>query len=295
LREGPEKSAQDFELICTNTLIGLNEKRRSEQNGGMASRYLAAAICVVVAGCVAISTDEQINYGLNHYDMGLYNRAIPPLMSAAESLEGKNPPDPRLVDVLIALGVMAQGTGRGDLAGDFYPRALRVAEMLKPADSVRLRNSLVHLGTFYIDDRPSDAVVLLERAEKLSGTIDDQVIHAIDLDNLAQAHQSLKQYPQAIALSTEALRVVEQHPQQRYAARTKGVILHSLAMSYSDTGDVTQAETLFNQSLLVLRSAPDEVEAWRLKAVTTHYAQLLRRTGRALQADELERQIEGQK
>jgi tetratricopeptide (TPR) repeat protein len=253
------------------------------------------AACLVVAGCVAISTDEQVNYGLNHYNMGLYNRAIPPLMSAAESLEGKSPRDPRLVDVLIALGVMAQGTSRNDLAGDFYPRALKAAEMLEPPDNVRLRNSLVHLGTFYIEDRPSDAIALLERAEALSRGIDDKVIHAIDLDNLAQAYQSLKQYPKAIALSTEALGVVEQNPQQRYAARTKGVILHTLAMSYSDAGDVKQAEAFFKQSLSVLRSARDDVEAWRLKTVISHYAQLLRRTGRTQEADELERQIEGQK
>ena len=259
-----------------------------------ASRYLTAAF-VIVAGCVAISTEDQINYGLNHYKMGLYNRAIPPLMSAAESMEGKDPPDPRLVDVLIALGVMAQGTGRRDLAADFYPRALKAAETLSPPDTVRVRNSLVHLGTFYIEGRPSDAVALLERAEKLSRGIDEQVIHAIDLDNLAQAHQALRQYPRAIALSMEALRVVEQHPQQRYATRTKGVILHSLAMSYSDAGDAKRAEALFKQSLSVLRSAPNEVEAWRLKTVTTDYAQLLRRTGRAQEADELERQNEGQK
>jgi tetratricopeptide (TPR) repeat protein len=261
----------------------------------MASRYLAMPLCVVIASCVAISTDEQINYGLSHYNMGLYNRAIPPLRSAADSLEGKNPPDPRLVDVLIALGVMAQGTGREDLAGGFYPRALKAAEALKPADTVRLRNSLVHLGTFYIEDRPFDAVVLLERAEKLSRTNDDRVVHAIDLDNLAQAHQSLKQYPQAIALSIEALHIVEQNPQQKYAARTKGVVLYSLALSYSEIGDVKRAEALFKQSLAILRSAPDEVEAWRLRTVTTNYAQLLRRSGRALEADELERRSEGQK
>jgi tetratricopeptide (TPR) repeat protein len=258
------------------------------------SRYLAA-VCIFAAGCVAVSTEDQINYGLNHYNMGLYNRAIPPLMSAAESLEGKNPPDPRLVDVLVALGVMAQGTNRRDLAADFYPRALKAAEALKPPDAIRLRNSLVHLGTFYIEGRPSDAVVLLERAEKLSRGIDDQVIHAIDLDNLAQAHQALKQYPQAIALSTEALRIVEQNPQKQYATRTKGIVLHSLAMSYDESGDVKQADVLYKQSLSVLRSAPNEVEAWRLKTVTADYAQLLRRTGRAHEADELEREVAGQK
>ena len=259
----------------------------------MAPRYLAAVVCVVATGC-AMNTDQQIAYGLNHYNMGLYNQAIPPLMSAADSLEGKAPPDPRLVDVLVALGVMAQGTGRGDLAKDFYPRALKAAEALKPADTVRLRNSLVHLGTLYIEDRPSDAVVLLERAEKLSRGMDDQVIHAIDLDNLAQVHQSLKEYPRAIALSTEALRVVEQNPQQKYAGRTKGVILYSLALSYRDMGDVKQAEALFKQSLSVLRAAPD-VEAWRIKTVITNYAQLLRRTGRGQEAAQLERQIESTK
>ena len=77
-------------------------------------RHAFASIYFValLSGCVTLSTERQINYGLNHYEMGLFNHAIPPLVSAAESLEKKSPPDPRLVEVLIALGEMAAGTKR---------------------------------------------------------------------------------------------------------------------------------------------------------------------------------------
>ena len=86
---------------------------------------LAAAL---LGGCA--STDQQVNYGLNHFRMGLYNQAIPPLRSAADTLERKSPPDPRLPEIFIALGEMAADTTRPDLAEGFYKKALKAADEL---------------------------------------------------------------------------------------------------------------------------------------------------------------------
>src|SRR6185369_7189916 len=88
---------------------------------------LLALSFLAICGCHYFSTEDQINYGLNHYKMGAYGEAIPALISAARSLEKENPPDPRLVDVLLALGSMAESERRDDLAADFYPRALKAA------------------------------------------------------------------------------------------------------------------------------------------------------------------------
>jgi hypothetical protein len=111
----------------------------------------------LVAGCLASSTEQQINYGLNHYEMGLWGPAtIRPLVSAANSLETANPPDPRLSRILLALGTTAESHIRDDLAADFFRRALKTAEALRPVDEAQPRNALVDLGLFYTRKRSGD-------------------------------------------------------------------------------------------------------------------------------------------
>ena len=138
-------------------------------DGKSAARAALFICAAALAGCAYTSTEQQINYGLNHYRMGLYDQAITPLVSAAESMEKQSPPDARLVDVLLALGDMAQAKDRKDLAAGFYPRALKAAEAVTPADNTRLRNALVGTGLFYTyNGRPRDALPLLEQAGVLS-------------------------------------------------------------------------------------------------------------------------------
>jgi tetratricopeptide (TPR) repeat protein len=253
---------------------------------------ICACFMGLLTGCVTLSTERQINYGLNHYQMGLYSQAIPPLITAADSLEKETPPDPRLVEVLIALGEMAKSNKRKDLAADFFPRALKAAEALKPQDSVRLRNSLVHLGGFYLADRPVEAIPLYERAEVISRTFDDQVLHAIDLDNLALAYHGTKDFVHASSLSLKALDTLSSVSAGKLLTRTRGVALHNLAYIYMDMARYDDAETRFKESLTALRSTPAEVEPWRIKAVIMSYSSLLRRTGRAQEAINLEKTIE---
>lgn len=256
-------------------------------------RHAFASIYFValLSGCVILSTERQINYGLNHYKMGLFNHAIPPLVSAAESLEKKSPPDPRLVEVLIALGEMAASTKRNDLAADFFPRALKAAEALKPQDNVRLRNSLVHLGNFYLAGRAAEAVPLLTRAEVISRTLEDQVLHAIDQDNLALAYQGTKDYARANALSLQALETLKNVKTGNLVPRTKGIILYNLGYSHMETGRYKEAEAHFKESLALLQSDPAGVESWRVKTVIKAKADLFRRTGRNKEADDLEKQV----
>jgi len=257
--------------------------------GALVAKVLAAFVTVSLSGCLYFSTERQINYGLNHYEMGLYDLAIPPLMTAAESLESKSPPDPRLVEVLIALGTMATSKERKDLVADFFPRALKAAEALSPVDNKRLRNALVNLGMFYAhNERPREAVPLLKRAAIISNGFDDQVFHAIDLDNIAFAYQRFGKYVEASEYSLKALAVIEPLTAGKYLVRTKGVILNNLAASYVELARYAEAEARFKQSLAVLQSAPAEGEPWRLETARKSYADLLRRTGRSKEADELE-------
>ena len=266
----------------------------------MAPRALVATVfvlCITASlnGCQYFSTEYQINYGLNHYEMGLYDLAIPPLTIAAKSLEGKIPPDPRLVEVLVALGTMAMNTERKDLASDFFLQALKAAEALTPADSNRIRNALVNLGMFYAyNKRSREAVPLLKRATTISVGFDEQVYYAIDLDNIAFTHQRLGEYAEASEYGLKALTVIEHVTAGKYIFRTKGVILHNLASAYVELSRYVEAEANFKKSLAVLQSAPAEVEPWRIEMTRKSYADLLHRTGRSKEAEEMATQSKGE-
>lgn len=245
------------------------------------------AVVLGLAGCHYVSTESQINYGLNHYEMGLYGQAIPALMSAAKSLEKQNPPTPRLVEALIALGDMAQGEKRDDLAADFYPRALKAAEALQPPDSTRLRNALVHTGQFYsFHDRAKDAVPLLQRAADISAKFEDREFHAIDLDNIASAYQNLKQYDKCIELQLKSLQLANKLPKEKFL--TKGTILHNLGRSHMDLGQYKEAEEYLKEALAVLSAGGREAEPWRVRTARKSYSELLRKMGRNEEAEKLQ-------
>jgi tetratricopeptide (TPR) repeat protein len=263
--------------------------------GALGSTILIVCITASLSGCLYFSTEYQITYGLNHYEMGLYDLAIPPLVTAAKSLEGKTPPDSRLVEVFIALGTMAMRTEHKDLAVDFFPKALKVAEALNPADSRRLRNALVNLGMFYAEnERPREAIPLLKRAATISIGLDGQVYYAIDLDNIGFAHQRLGEYAEASEYSLKALDVIEHVTTGNYIARTKGVILHNLASAFVELNRYVEAEANFKKSLAVLQSAPAEVEPWRLEMTKKSYADFLHRIGRLKEAEEIGAQPKGE-
>jgi hypothetical protein len=69
--------------------------------GALVTTTLVVCITASLSGCQYFSTEYQINYGLNHYEMGLYDLAIPPLMTAAKSLEGKSRPIPAWLRYLL--------------------------------------------------------------------------------------------------------------------------------------------------------------------------------------------------
>jgi tetratricopeptide (TPR) repeat protein len=150
---------------------------------------------------------------------------------------------------------MAESHKRDDLAADFFRRALKAAEALRPVDEAQTRNALVDLGLFYTrKGRETEAVPLLERAAGISAGLAQRYLYAIDLDNLAIALDQQKRHSEANALSMKALAVLDSVPPGGMEDRTRGV-----------------------------------VESWRLRTVLSNYADLLRRTGREAEAQALER------
>lgn len=250
---------------------------------------VAVLLLVLLSGCTLMSTDRQISYGLAHFKMGLNGQAIPPLVSAAAALERENPADPRLVDVLIALGTMAMSEKRYDFADNYFAGALKAAEGLQPPDPVRLRNALVNLGMYSLTrQRLQEAVPLLTRACTLSEKFEKREFHAIDLDNLASAYQSLKQIGRANELQSTALRVVNDVTDESMLARTKGTILHNLAATYEELGQDAEAEQTFKSALAVLISGGTSVEPWRVETARRSWAKFLRKKGREKEAQAIE-------
>ncbi len=264
------------------------------------ARLFSLLALIFVSGCVAFSTERQVNYGLNHYRMGLYNQAIPHLVDAANSLEQTSPPDPRLVDVLIALGVMAESKKRNDLAADFYPRALKAADTIKPADITRVRNALVYSGIYYLGQhRYGDAEPLLQRVVTI--TAQDQsfprMLHAIDLDNLSLAYSGLGRYAEAEALSARALHVLDKTIVNADTIKTRGVIFYNLAYLLDQQRRDTEAESLYLQALNTL-APPGHTpiaETWRIDTVLQNYANFLHRIGRDKEAKALELRMKSQR
>lgn len=283
-------------------ILGLHSQ--GEQLSSKLSRF-TRAMCIVglpfvllliSSGCL-VSTEHQINYGLNHFNMGLYNQAIPALVNAANSLEKTNPPDPRLPQILVALGDMANSEGRNDLAEGFYKRALNSAEHLAKPNNTLLRNSLVHGGNFYLNiDRPAEGLPLLQRAVAISETNPEfpRTLYAIDLDNLGQAYYRLNRHPEGRALSVQALSVLGHAKSEPEALKARGIVFYNLAMSYKDLNENAEAEANFRNSLEILSpstghkaGSPSEI-----RVLITAYANFLRKLGRGDDAKQIEARIE---
>src|SRR5262245_16648031 len=257
---------------------------------------LSAAL---LGGCQ--STDQQVNYGLNHYRMGLYNQAIPPLRSAAATLEKESPLDPRLPEIFMALGEMAADTKRPDLAEGFYNKALKAADALATPDENAQRNVCVSAGNFYLaQKRAAEAVPLLERAVRISErntTRFPRTLHAIDLDNLGQAYSYLGRQAEGRAMSARALKVLDGAKEEKDAAKTRGVVLYNLGYGFWEEQRYAEAEANYRRALEILApsSGPQVGENWRVRTVLGSYAELLRKLGREPEAAALDRRREGLK
>lgn len=225
--------------------------------------------------------------------MGLYDKAIPALVSAAKALESSDYPDPRLPQVLNALGNMAISTGEGHRAEDFFLRALKSAEKLTPEDKMKTRNTLVHLGLFYSErDRAKEAVPLLERAARISEEGTDRVLFAIDLDNLDLNFERLNLHKKSNTLSLKAVEILDSLPPEKEDVVTRALILYNLAWSYKNQKRYTEAEPLYRKSLYLFENETrGQIQNWQIKTVLKGYANLLRQTNRNDEAVVMESRI----
>jgi tetratricopeptide (TPR) repeat protein len=228
--------------------------------------------------------------------MGLYNQAIPALVSAENSLAKTNPPDPRLPQIQIALGDMASAENRTDLAEKFYKKALISSEHLAVPSQTLVRNSLVHGGNFYLHlDRPAEALPLLLRAAAISERASGfpRTLYAIDLDNLAQAHMGLGREKEGRVLCLQALQVLDNANSETEAPKARGIIYFNLGVSHEKQHENAEAESYFKKSLEVLspRLGPKAGSPGEIRTLVNEYAGFLRGLGRIDEAIQIETRL----
>lgn len=238
---------------------------------------------LILFGCA--STDQNINSGLWHYNAGLYNEAIPRLLSGTESLYKSNPSDSRLPAAYLALAHMGANDKRFDIAEKYYKQAIYVAEKYNSNDERIMRNVTSSAGNYYLDNKQySKAFPLLERAVALSKNNDSiaRKLYAIDLDNLGLANDAIGRHLEADALSQQALTVLSTLSTTPEIVSIRGVVFYNIAYRNAERGNVTEAEQYYKRALADI-SVSDE--SWRIKTIKNNYAEFLKKLGRTAESE----------
>ena len=225
-------------------------------------------VCILVS-CKSIEGD--MNYGLSHYRMGLYNHAIPSLLCATPELEKTNPYDTRVTQAYLALGTMAQADKMYDESEQYYLKALSSAEILKIDKNLHLRNTKNTLGNFYISRKHfQKALPLLKGAVVLSqGMNSDSILMAIDLDNLALVQAELGKSEESTELSIQALELVDNSKNHKLYNRTKGIILYNQGKNFEKFDFFEKALDCYEKSIksLKVHATNKLYENWRVELV----------------------------
>ena len=227
------------------------------------------------------ATEGDINYGLSHYRMGLYNHAIPSLLSATPELEKADPYDPRVTQAYLALGTMAQADKMYDESEQYYLKALSSAETLKINKTLHLRNAKNTLGNFYISRKNfQKALPLLKDAVALSrGMNSDSILRAIDLDNLALVQAELGKSEESSKLSTQALDLIDNSKDHKLYHRTKGIILYNQGKNFEKFELFEKALDCYEKSIqsLKIHATNKLYENWRVELVEKTKSELIER------------------
>ena len=224
---------------------------------------------LLLLGCT--STEGNVNYGLNHYDMGLFNHAIPSLLSSTPELEKQTPSDPRVTRAYLALGIMAKADKMYNKAEEFMLKALSTAELVVENKNTHIRNAHNTIGNFYISQKKyksalphlEKALVISERENK------DPVLTAIDIDNIALVYSELGEHSKSLELSNKALALNDKASNHKHYLRTKGVILFNQGKTYERLNQFDSAVKNYDASIKVLSELVNTKphESWRIDVV----------------------------
>lgn len=238
------------------------------------------SIIFLLVGCA--STESNVNYGLNHYDMGLYNHAIPPLLKSIPELEKSDPTDQRVSRGYLALGIMAENDKRYAKAEIFLKKALETSQIVTLNRSTHIRNAHNTLGNFYLNRKKYDiALIHLNQALDISNQENlEPTLIAIDLDNLALVHSELGEHKKSLKLSKQAIELNEQSPSHQHYLLTKGIVYFNQAKTYELINENKLAETNYDLSIKALAKLvqTESYEQWRLDLVKKEKAKFMAST-----------------
>jgi len=225
------------------------------------------------------TTEQKINYGLNHYEMGLFGYAAPSLLDSTPEFEKNNPNDPRVSRAYLALGTMENSNKMHERAEKYMLKALSSAENIKPTNIVILRNAKNTLGNFYISQkRFKEALPQLESAVEISkNKTGNYILRSVDLDNLALVMAELGKSKKATSYSNEALKLVEKGKQDRLYYRTKGIILYNKGKHHEKFNEFNKAQKCYKESISNLNKFVEnnQYDAWRVDLVNKSINELM--------------------
>lgn len=178
--------------------------------------------------------------------------------------------------------------GNLDAAEDLFRQALNAVQRVphKPIDVVKCQNSLAR--AFTLQARAEEAESMFKRSldilRRAYGAKSPELVQTM-LD-LGSIYESEGDHPAAMALYNQVLSINQsnfgpEHPETAHS-------LHRLARAKSNAGKQTEAESDYKHAINILEKHPDDGE---MKTLLKDYADLLRKTNRLAEADEIERKV----
>ncbi len=202
----------------------------------------------------------------------------------------KNAPDDKGND-MVSSGQLLSQAGRFAEAEELFKYALAYWQTTPPAAPRFKADCLNNLGLLYEKQQKFDQALpcyqqALTVEETLPGDNQSLALKALTLDNMAQVYRRQSKFSEAEPLYKQALEIEDKimAPNDQDHAITR----FNLSLLYLESGQYSLSEPLMTKSMSILKKTLGETNPDYLN-LYPYYLDLLRKTNRGQQADELQK------
>ena len=236
------------QLLCnqSSVLLKLGEAEQAIEAGRTALEWAERS---QVSSLIA---QANAAIGLAMRRSGARTEAMPYLQAAVDSFQDTNI-DAAMIDILRNIAATSLESGDHDAALEHYQQALNAAT--KGGFDLSAAQVYRDLGQFYIGARQAtDALDMWQKALKIYDAEARHVTVARLYCDIAQVRSEIGQGRRAVKDIEQALirlNNIDDHA-------TRGYVLASAAMAYSDQGDVDSADAFFTEAIQLARQSQDK-------------------------------------
>jgi tetratricopeptide (TPR) repeat protein len=163
------------------------------------------------------------------------------LLTRAEEISGEIDITHFRAEVLAEIALRYTGVGKGDKASELLARALELVETVD--DLVSRSEALVIIGRGYVVMSESErAVEVFSLANERADAIENNLFKDQILQKIAEEYIAMGEYERASGIED----TIED-------ARSKALVLASLAESYNSSGDKEQSQSFMNRTLEAIK------------------------------------------